>query len=345
MLRNKVSVLIVLVLVLMSVSILAEELVVYSTIFAEYAEAMKREFEKANPGVIVHVINPGGTEAMLKKLEAEKDNPQADVVHSGASLNYEYAKSKGLLEPYFPNVANFEPVISVGENQLRLSDPEGYYHVWSMMFSGFMINKQVLDALGLPVPKSFKDLTNPIYKGQIIAPNPLKSSTAVTVVMTVMQAYGQEEGWKLWDEIDKNIPYYSNSSSKIYSLTAKGEFAIALCLSRPVFVYKMQGYPVDFVYPSDGSMIADNAMGIVKGAKHPELAKKFIDFILSDQMQKEGSKYLYTPVKKGVIDPSEPFSLEAVASTVENLILPDSDFANEVRPIMQEKFGEYIRSK
>ncbi len=44
-----------------------KELVVYSTIFAEYAEAMKAGFEATHPGVTVHVLNPGGTEAMFKK--------------------------------------------------------------------------------------------------------------------------------------------------------------------------------------------------------------------------------------------------------------------------------------
>lgn len=58
------------------------EIVVYSTIFAEYAEAMKAGFEAIHSGVTVHVLNPGGTEAMFKKLESESGNPQADVVNA-----------------------------------------------------------------------------------------------------------------------------------------------------------------------------------------------------------------------------------------------------------------------
>ena len=95
---------------------LTGELVVYSTIFAEYAEAMKLGFEKKYPGTIVHVINPGGTEAMMKKLDAEKSNPQADVVHSGSSLNYEYAIAQDLIEPFTPDVEGFESSIPVGSS-------------------------------------------------------------------------------------------------------------------------------------------------------------------------------------------------------------------------------------
>ncbi len=351
--KNKVLVILVLLLVTAGLlfaggkqekSTQEKELVVYSTIFAKYAETMKTLFEKENPGVTVNVINPGGTEAMIKKIEAESANPQADIMHSGSSLNYAYAKSKGLLQPYFPKVEGFKPSIEIGGKTLNLSDPEGYYHVFNMMFSGLMINTDILKEKGLPVPRSYKDLTNPVYKGQIISANPLKSSTAFTNVMAIYESYG-DASWDIWDGINKNIPYYSNSSSKIYTLTKKGEFAIAICLSRPVFVAKNDGYPVDFVFPEDGSMVADNSMGIVKGAKHPELAKKFIDFILSDAMQKYGAQFLYIPVKSGALDPSSPYSLESISKKIKKILIPDAKVADKVRPIVQEQFAKYIRAK
>ena len=92
-------------------------------------------------------------------------------------------------------------------------------------------------------------------------------------------------------------------------------------------------------------MVADNAMGIVAGAKNPALAKKFIDFILSDQMQSFGAEYLYIPVKKGVLPASDPASLEAVSSKIKVILIPDSSLAEKARPEIQEKFGEYIRLK
>ena len=327
-----------------SLSELKGELVVYSTIFAEYAEAMKIGFETIHPGVTVHVINPGGTEAMMKKLDAEKSNPQADVVHSGSSLNYEFAIAQDLIQPFKPVVAGFEPSIAVGSSELTLSHPEDYYHVWSLMFSGIMYNSVVMEKNGLPLPVSYADLQNPLYEGHIISANPLKSSTAGTNVMATISSYG-DKAWDLWDGIDKNIPYYSNSSSKIYALTNKGEFAMAICLSRPVFVAKLEGYPVDFIFPEDGSQVADNAMALVKGSKNPEIAKKFIEYILSDEMQKLGASYLYIPVKKGVVDPSESSSLESVLSKVKSIVLPNAELADASKEKIQEVFGNVTRNK
>ena len=320
------------------------ELVVYSTIFAEYAEAMKEGFEALHPGVTVNVLNPGGTEAMFKKLESEAANPQADVVHAGSMINYQHAIEMGLLEPYAPQAPGFKASIPVGSSTLESSHPENYYHVWSLMFTGIMYNQQVLDRYGLPVPKTYKDLTNPVYKDQIISANPLKSSTASSNVVAMLQIYG-DEAPAIWEGINENLPYYSGSSSRIYTLVSKGEFALAIGLSRPALVAQNEGYPVGFVFPSDGSQVYDNSMALVKNAKHPNLAKEFIDYILSDEMQLKGAEYLYIPVKQGVMDPSLPASLESVTSNMGNIYSPDPALAEENRDLIQDTFGEYIRTK
>lgn len=322
-----------------------KELVVYSTIFAEYADKMKAEFEKQNPGVKVHVVNPGGTEAMIKRLEAEKGNPQADIMHSGDTANYLYAKKNGLLQPYAPKARGFEPVLDIGGQKLNISDPDNYFHVFNMMFTGIMYNEEVVKEFKVPLPKKFSDLTSPVYKGLIMSANPLKASTAVTVIMATYQMYGKDKVWDIWDGINKNVSYYSNSSSAIYTLTEKGEFAFTLGLSRPALVSRKNGNPVDFIFPEDGAQVADNAMGIVAGAKHPVLARKFIDFILSDEMQTLGSTYLYIPVKKGVLPASNPASLEAVSSKIKKIYIPDPVLADQAREEIQKKFGEYIRTK
>jgi len=320
------------------------ELVVYSTIFAEYAEAMKAGFEASHPGVTVNVLNPGGTEAMFKKLQSESSNPQADVVHAGSMINYQHALTLGLLESYAPQAKGFISPLKVGTSELELSQPENYYHVWSLMFTGMMYNQQILDRYKLPTPKTYKDLANPVYKGKIISANPLKSSTASSNVMAMLQIYG-DKAPALWKGINENLPYYSSSSSRIYTLVKKGEFAIAIGLSRPALVAMGQGYPVNFVFPADGSQIYDNSMALVKGAKHPNLAREFIDYILSDEMQLKGTEYLYIPVKAGVIDPKLPYSLESAVSGIAHIYSPDPVLAEKNRTLIQDTFGEYIRTK
>ncbi|GAB1481473.1 ABC transporter substrate-binding protein [Treponema sp.] len=328
----------------LSVQAQEKELVVYSTIFAEYADKMKAEFEKLNPGIKVHIINPGGTEAMIKKLEVERGNPQADVMHSGDSANYQYAKKQGLLQAHEPRVQGFASSLSIGGKALPLSDKDNYFHVFNLMFTGIMYNEDLVKEMKLPLPVNFKDLGNPVYKDMVMSANPLKSSTAVTAIMASYQMYGSQV-WNVWDAINKNVSYYSNSSSAIYTLCEKGEFAFTIGLSRPALVSRKKGNPVNFIFPEDGAMVADNAMGVVAGAKHPVLARKFIDFILSDQMQSFGAQYLYIPVKKGVLPASDPASLESVSAKIKIILTPDPSLDEKARPEIQQNFGEYIRLK
>lgn len=321
------------------------ELVVYSTIFAGYAEAMKKEFEARNPGVTVHVINPGGTEAMIARLMAERDNPRADVMHSGGSTEYAFAKAQGLLAPVDLGDNGIPLHLPVGTGLLPTRDEEGYYYSWAVLFSGIMVNTDRMERLGLPMPTSYADLADPVYKGHIISPNPLRSSTAVTNVLAVHQAYDRDEAWALWDRINDNIGFYVDSTSNTYTLVARGEYPIAIVVNRPVYEHQLQGYPVEFIFPSDGTMVQDNAMGVVNGARNPELAKKFIEFILSEDMQRIGAEFPYTPIRPGVLDADSFVSLDNLKDEINTLLLPDPELAEELRPEIQAKFEAYIRSR
>lgn len=323
----------------------SNELVVYSTIFAGYAEAMKKEFEARNPGVTVHVINPGGTEAMIARLLAERDNPRADVMHSGGSTEYAFAKAQGLLEAADLGDIGIPRELPLGTGFLPTGDEEDYYFSWAVLFSGIMINTDQMKRLGLPLPTSYADLADPVYKGHVISANPLRSSTAVTNVLAVHQAYGREEAWELWDKIDRNIGFYSDSTSNTYTLVARGEYPIAIGLNRPVYELQMQGWPVEFLFPSDGTMVQDNAMGMVKGARNPELAKEFMKFILSEDMQRIGAEFPYTPIRPGVLDADSFVSLDNLKDDIHTLLLPDPELAEELRPEIQSTFESFMRRR
>jgi len=326
-------------------AVVANELVVYSTIFAGYAERMAKEFEARNPGVTVHVINPGGTEAMISRLIAERDNPRADVMHSGGSTEYAFAKSQGILQPVDLGDIGIPAELPLGTGFLPTRDPENYYFSWAVLFSGIMINTERIQQLGLPVPTSYMDLTNPVYKNHIVSPNPLLSSTAMTNVLATYQAYGPDKVWEVWDGINANIGHYSDSTSNTYTLVNRGEFPIAIVVNRPVYEYQLQGWPVEFVFPKDGTMVQDNAVGVVKGANNPELAKAFIEFILGEDMQRIGAEFPYTPIRPGVLDEDSFVSLDNLKDDIEVLLLPDPELAEAVRPIIQEKFEGYIRQR
>ena len=92
-------------------------------------------------------------------------------------------------------------------------------------------------------------------------------------------------------------------------------------------------------------MVQDNAVGVVNGAKNPELAKKFIEFLLGEDMQRIGAEYPYTPIRPGVLDADNFVALENMAKQIDVLLLPDPEQAEASRGIIQEKFEGYIRQR
>lgn len=322
------------------------ELVIYSSVFARYADGMAEAFEAANPGVTVHVINPGGTEAILVRLEAERDSPRASLMHSGGSTEYLYAKEAGLIEPI--DLGDLVPEsVELGDSELRLRDPDNYFYVFNPLFTGLMVNTQQLERRDLPMPTSWADLLDPVYEGHIVSASPLRSSTAVTALTTIYANYGHDEAVDIFDRLHANIGHYVDSTSQMYALTARGEFAIALVNNRPTFEYMHEGYPVEFVFPTDGSMIMDNSVALVKDGPNPELARQFMEFLFSPEWQANGAEFLYTPAIPGVLDEDSEFyfvSLDNLADQVENLLLPEDELQASAREVIAEKWETFLRN-
>ncbi len=43
------------------------------------------------------------------------------------------------------------------------------------------------------------------------------------------------------------------------------------------------GYPIDYVFPSSGTPLVVDGIAVVRGAKQPELARRFVDFVGSEE--------------------------------------------------------------
>ena len=86
-------------------------------------------------------------------------------------------------------------------------------------------------------------------------------------------------------------------------------------------------------------------MGVVRGAPNADLAERFVEFILSEDMQRIGAEFPYTPVRPGVLPADSFVSLESLAAGIDVLLLPDEELAVAKRPELQSRFEAYIRQR
>ena len=84
-------------------------------------------------------------------------------------------------------------------------------------------------------------------------------------------------------------------------MTAQGEFAVGCSFDFVVGELKKQGFPVEFVFPVEGAGYEVEANALLKKAKNPKPAKKFLDWAISPNAMKT-----YSEFKLGVTLPGIP---------------------------------------
>ena len=82
---------------------------------------------------------------------------------------------------------------------------------------------------------------------------------------------------------------------------ADGEYTVGLTWEDPAATYVKNGAPVRVVFPKEGAIFPGESVQIIKDCKHPENAKKFVDYMLSQKIQEAAGKELTVrPLRKDV---------------------------------------------
>ena len=130
----------------------------------------------------------------------------------------------------------------------------------------------------LPMPTSWKDLTNPIYKGQVVMPNPASSGTGYLDVVSWLQLWGDDGGkgggWKFMDALHENIGQYTHSGSKPCTMASAGEYVAGISFEYRAHINKAKGAPIDLVFPKEGLGWDLEGFAIYKGTKKLEAAQE-----------------------------------------------------------------------
>ncbi len=270
-------------------------LVVYTALEPDQLKTYKEAFEKNHPDIVIRFVRDA-TGVVTSKLIAEKAAPQADVVMGLAASSLVLLKQEKMLLEYEPK--GFKELNPKYSDSKRPPSWVGM-DVWG---AAICFNTAEAQKRGLPRPESWKDLAKPVYKGQIVMPNPVSSGTGLFDVTAWLQLYGEAEAWKFMDGLHENIAHYTSSGSKPCRQAAAGEVAIGISFDYRAMQLKASGSPIDMVFPKDGIGWDIEATAIVKGTKNLEAAKKLADWSASREAnelyQKNFAIVLHNDVNK-----------------------------------------------
>jgi len=274
---------------LLSTGARAENLILYTSQPNEDAQATVDAFEAANPGVEVEWVREGTTKILAKLMaEIEAGNPVADVLLIADVVTMQRLKEAGHLMPYkSQEAAAFDP---------SLNDADGAYHSTKMITTGIIYNTGAAMK-----PEGWQDLVMPEAKGLVTMPSPLTSGAALIHAQTLAGIDGL--GWDYYKALAENGATAAGGNGGVLKAVATGEKAYGMVVDFMAIREKAKGAPVEFVFPAEGVSAVTEPVAILKTAKNAEAAKKFVDFLLSEEGQQLAAKMGYMPARHGVALP------------------------------------------
>src|SRR5919109_2336039 len=276
-----------------------ERLVIYTAFEENELKTFWEQFKKDVPDLAAKAAYiRGSTGPTMARVEAEKANPQADVIWGVFNDYLTGAATKGLLEAYAAKESQAIPE--------RFKQPENMWQGVTLLTVAFAVNQKKMAELKLPPPKSWADLIDPKYKGHIVMSNPSTSGTAYLLLASHAARLGEDKMWQYYDALDKNVSQVTKSGGAPGRMAASGETPIGIALAYEVEVAKKNGAPIDVIWPSDGVPWTFEANGLVKGAKNPMNAKRFLDWAVSKSAMASYAEWRGTGITRSDVPVSGP---------------------------------------
>ena len=311
--------LLVLMLLLAGPAQAKEIVVVYTALEPEQITDYMKAVNKTLPNLEVKMLRLS-TGDISARFMAEKDNMQADVIWGVGATNMMVFKNAGLLEPYTPKgLERIQPLFRDKAN------PPAWVGI-DIYMSAFCFNTEVAKRKNLPKPESWADLAKPVYKGELVMPNPASSGTGYLSVASILQRMKEPEGWQYLDALDKNMAEYTKSGSKPCKDAAAGERAIGVSFEYLAAKMKKDGAPVEMVLPKEGSGYEMEANALTRKGKANAAARQFLDWAISSEAMGLYAKYFAAVAVAGFPVP------EGLPTDISKVVYPnDFDWSSKNR--------------
>lgn len=243
-------------------------LTLYTVSGPEVTDPILAEFKAKHPDIKVNKIGLPGTGEAFARVRAEKDRPLGDVIWGGSSELYS-ANADILAAEELPNDAS-----------TVAKDPKHVWHATDLLFQAIAVNTDKFPDAAKH-PKTFQDLANPASTGGKVAfATPKSSGTSYSLLTTMVSLHD----WPFVQKFARNARLLDGSTA-MFNLVKDGEVGTSFINEDLGAKWLDAGVKIKLIYPSDGVSSQIGSAGVIKGAKHAEAAKTFVDFLMSKEAQ------------------------------------------------------------
>ena len=287
----------------------------HEQIRAEFGEAFARWHERRFGAPVRVVWNaPGGIGDIRRMLEdaataslraGEPIGGNADVLFGGGL--HEFERLARPIEVDGEDGSRRSAVlerIELDEDLLRdaygdgtiagrpLLDPGRRWFAAALAAFGLVWNNDSLARLGVPAPAGWEAMADPRLRGEVSLANPLQSGSAASAMEAILLREGWDRGWAVLRRAAANARSISASGTRAPADVSQGQAAVAPCID---FYGRFEeqavaagGSPgrVGYAEPVGATSVDPDPIAVLTGAPHPELARRFVAFVLSRDGQR-----------------------------------------------------------
>ena len=283
----------------------ANKLVIYTSMKESLIGGIVEGFKAKNPGIEVDWQSAGAGKIMAK-LEAERQSGHlmADIIWTSEVPDFYQMKNEGLLEQYQP--AGFNELLN------PFDDYDGSFTAARLGTLGIVININKITT----TPASWETITtDPLYKNSFGIADPALSGTAFMSIALLEKQFG----WDYIIRLHDNGASKSKGSGRVVDDTADGVLNACLGVDYITAGKIDKGAPLKMIYPKELLMVP-SPVAIFKDADHKDNAKKFLDYLMTQEAQQMVANAGTVPVRRDVNMPERY-----------NLPLPEEALANGIK--------------
>jgi thiamine transport system substrate-binding protein len=281
------------------------------------SDAVLAEFT-AQTGATVRVLRAGDAGAVVNQAILTKDNPIADVLYGIDNTFLTRAFDAAIFEPYQ------SPGLPRVPTWLRL---DARQRVTPIDFGDVCVNyDKAAFGPGTTPPATLEDLAKPEFRSDLVVQDPASSSPGLAFMLATIAHFGEsgDYTWRdYWADLRANDVLVTSGWEEAYNGSFSGGSGQG---DRPLVVSYATSPVAEVFYADPPTDQAPTGValetcfrqvefaGVLVGAEQPELARKLIDFMLSDEFQADIPLNMF--VFPAVVSTDLPDVFEAHAARV-----------------------------
>ncbi|MDR0439940.1 MAG: ABC transporter substrate-binding protein [Candidatus Accumulibacter sp.] len=304
-----------------------EKLYVYTSMKESMIGGLKTAFTKKYPDIKID-FQSAGAGKLMAKIAAERESGKilADVLWTSEVPDFYQLKGNKLLLQYTPT--EIKSLLN------PLPDYDGSFTAARLGTLGIAYNTRHIKE----APATWDDLKKPAFKGAFGIANPALSGTAYMSVAVISKTFG----WEFFEALRANGAKMGKGSGQVVDDTASGDLLASLAVDYITLDKIDKGATLQLVYPPE-MLVVPSPVAIFKDSPNVEAAKKFVDFILSQEGQSIIVEDGTLPVRADVKLPERFKQLPAVEDAMKRAMKIDYQAIMAEKEATIKKFSDIMQ--